>query len=93
MMTRNQTRRVEIACPVLSSEIKKELLDYLERLITDNTKARVLQPDGNYIALTPGDNEPLDVQRYYIDQPISHEVTAAPKPKLIDRLKQLFAKK
>lgn len=86
LMTRNQTRRVEIACPVLSDEIKAELLKYLERLITDNTKARVLQSDGNYIALTPGDAEPLDVQGYYIEHPIVHTPTAAPRQTLIEKL-------
>ena len=90
MMTRNQIRRVEIACPVLSAEIKQELIAYLNRLITDNTKARVLGCDGNYTALTPGGDEPLDVQRYYIDHPLRHMPTVQPKASLFDRIKRKF---
>jgi polyphosphate kinase len=42
LMTRNIERRVEIACPILDSEIKQELRDIFEIQWNDNVKARIL---------------------------------------------------
>ncbi len=42
LMTRNIERRVEIACPVLDSDIKKELRDIFDIQWKDNVKARIL---------------------------------------------------
>lgn len=42
IMTRNQERRVEVACPVESPELRDFLWDYLERILADNVKARRL---------------------------------------------------
>lgn len=44
IMTRNQERRVEIACPVESREVQDFLSDYLARLLGDNVKARRMLP-------------------------------------------------
>ena len=49
IMTRNQERRVEVACPVESPELRDFLWDYLERILADNVKARRLLPDGSYV--------------------------------------------
>ncbi len=49
MMTRNTTRRVEIACPIDSAEVRARLHGILEAMLEDNVKARVLQPDGHYV--------------------------------------------
>ncbi len=70
IMTRNQTRRVEIACPVASEEIKAVLADYLDRLISDNTKARRMLPDGSYQRISPAGELPRTAQNYYMDNPI-----------------------
>ncbi|MGM0666507.1 MAG: polyphosphate kinase 1 [Bacteroidota bacterium] len=42
LMTRNIERRVEIACPVLESELKQELRDIFDIQWEDNVKARIL---------------------------------------------------
>ena len=42
LMTRNIERRVEISCPVLDSEIKKELREIFDIQWNDNVKARIL---------------------------------------------------
>ena len=42
LMTRNIERRVEIACPVLDNELKKELCDIFDIQWNDNVKARIL---------------------------------------------------
>jgi len=42
LMTRNMERRVEIACPILDSELKQELRDIFDIQWKDNVKARIL---------------------------------------------------
>lgn len=42
LMTRNIERRVEIACPILDSELKQELRDIFDIQWKDNVKARIL---------------------------------------------------
>ena len=49
MMTRNTEKRVEVACPILDDAVKERLNRMLEVLLSDNTKARKMQPDGSYI--------------------------------------------
>lgn len=90
IMTRNQSRRVEVACPVRSSELRELLGDYLNRLLSDNTKAWQLQPDGNYLDVQPGDDPPVTVQGYYMDHPIELTASEAPKGGLRKRLKKLL---
>lgn len=48
MMTRNTEKRVEVACPILDTDIKKQVNHYLKVMLSDNIKARVLQNDGTY---------------------------------------------
>ncbi len=48
MMTRNTEKRVEVACPILDSEVKKQLNHYLNVMLSDNIKARELGNDGIY---------------------------------------------
>ena len=74
IMTRNQTRRVEIACPVSSPEIKQMLSEYLDRILSDNLKARRLQNDGNYVSVH-NDGEPLNVQSYYMEHPVQMQAS------------------
>jgi len=42
LMTRNIERRVEIACPILDNDIKKELREIFDLQWNDNVKARIL---------------------------------------------------
>lgn len=49
LMTRNVSRRVEIATPVTDSYICEELEKILDVLLSDNVKARELLSDGTYI--------------------------------------------
>ena len=86
-MTRNQTRRVEVACPVSSPELKDMLSAYLERILEDNTKAWRLQSDGNYLRAQPGEAEPLSVQSYYLDHPLQLQASAAVRRTFGERLR------
>lgn len=87
MMTRNQVRRVEVACPVSSPELKTFFLSYLELLLHDNVKARRLQPDGSYTAL-PAGGEPINAQEYYLTHPIKLSCSEGARPGAVRRLTQ-----
>jgi polyphosphate kinase len=47
-MPRNLDRRVELLVPVRDKACKKKLIDILKTCLADNTKARVILPDGGY---------------------------------------------
>lgn len=48
LMTRNTTRRVEIACPIEDKNAREKILDYLNIQWQDNQKSRKLGKDKNY---------------------------------------------
>jgi polyphosphate kinase len=56
LMTRNTTRRYEIAAPIFDKKIKKELEDIFDLYLRDNVKSRVLKPNGDYERIS-GDSE------------------------------------
>jgi polyphosphate kinase len=59
-MGRNLDRRVEITAPVLDKALQQQIWsDVLEPLLSDNTKARWLRPDGSYVRRLPENDEPL----------------------------------
>lgn len=60
-MTRNTVRRVEIACPIDSPEVRRRLHNILDLMLQDSVKARVLQPDGQY-SKKPMGFEPICAQ-------------------------------
>lgn len=74
-MTRNTERRVEVAAPIKSAEIRARITDYFHTMLRDNVKARVQQPDGTYIRREP-DGEPLDSQLYFYQQAYAAAETA-----------------
>lgn len=47
-MTRNTVRRVEVAVPILDSDIKRRIINMFDVYMSDNVKARIMQPDGSY---------------------------------------------
>ena len=48
MMTRNTEKRVEVACPVLDEQIRRQINHDLKVMLSDNVKARVMQKDCTY---------------------------------------------
>lgn len=62
LMTRNMSKRVEIAWPVLSVEGRKRVLFYIESCLRDTAKLRELLPNGQYTPL--GFFEPNPAQRF-----------------------------
>ncbi len=53
-MTRNTERRVEVACPIYSEQVKAKLHHILDTVLADNMKARMLQPNGTYARIPVG---------------------------------------
>ncbi|MCC8017999.1 MAG: polyphosphate kinase 1 [Lachnospiraceae bacterium] len=65
-MTRNTTRRVEVATPVFDEEIKGRVIRIFRVLMADNVKARMQLADGTYTHVKSGE-EPLNAQEYFME--------------------------
>ncbi|MCL2690467.1 MAG: hypothetical protein FWE57_11565, partial [Chitinispirillia bacterium] len=66
-MTRNVSRRVEIASPVKDKKIAKRIKAMLDVMLADNEKARYLTAQGKYIRLEePG----VSSQRYFLENSV-----------------------
>ncbi len=65
-MVRNLDHRVEAACPIVDNDLKKELLDILKIQLSDNVKARILDPEfiNNYVS-SPGKKRIRSQQEIY----------------------------
>ena len=87
-MTRNQDRRVEVGCPVLSDELRAFISEYLSVLLRDNTKAWRLDNTGEYYRLTPGDAEPVTVQGWYLEHPVRLAPSVVPRQTLVENLRR-----
>ena len=68
-MTRNLNHRIEVVAPVSDEKAKHYLRNVLlDVYLTDNTKARELQPDGRYTPVVTR-SEPFNSQEYFIGRP------------------------
>lgn len=66
-ITRNTTRRVEVAVPIEDVDLRARIQEMFITMLSDNVKAREQQPDGTYVCLTPEENAPLNSQEYFFD--------------------------
>ena len=66
-MTRNTTRRVEVAVPIEDVDLRARIQEMFITMLSDNVKAREQRPDGTYICLTPEENAPLNSQEYFFE--------------------------
>ena len=65
-MTRNLKNRVEVVAPVNDPNAKRYLRDVLlDTYLSDNTKARELQPDGRYVPVMRG-TDTFNSQSYFM---------------------------
>jgi polyphosphate kinase len=68
-MSRNLKNRIEVVAPVTEPGAKRYLRDVLlDTYMSDNTKARELQPDGRYVPIERG-SEAFNSQQYFMDRP------------------------
>lgn len=68
-MTRNTTRRVEVAVQILDSAVQARLVDIFETSFADNVKTRVMLPDGTYSRVSPAaGEEPLNSQEDFFNR-------------------------
>lgn len=65
LMTRNTENRVEIATPILDSEIKERILKYLQVQMEDNVSARLMNSSGQYEKIKK-DEEEFSSQKYFV---------------------------
>ena len=67
-MTRNTTRRVEVAAPVYDPDLRAHLERMFNHELLDTAKGRVQQPDGTYART---ESEPFNSQEHFCDQAYS----------------------
>jgi len=66
-MTRNLDYRVEAVTPVTDTRLRTQLRFILETALADNRRRWVMEPDGTYTQVTPGENPVVDSQRILMD--------------------------
>ncbi|HEY5585335.1 MAG TPA: polyphosphate kinase 1 [Ruminiclostridium sp.] len=76
MMTRNTSRRVEIAAPILDKSIVARLIDMFNIILQDNVKSRLLESDGTYVYFK-NSQEKLDSQMYFYEEAYNNSVAKA----------------
>ena len=62
----------------------------MERILADNVKGWQLGSDGEYTLKKPGDNEPINVQAWYMDHPVTFTRPVAAKPGFREKLLRLL---
>lgn len=67
LMTRNTEKRVEVAFPLLDSEIVARVYAILQTQLSDNTKARIVESDGELHAIV-SDQPPLNSQEKFAQE-------------------------
>jgi polyphosphate kinase len=82
-MPRNLSRRIELMIPVENGTIQKRLLAILKTALSDNVKARVMQPDGSYKKETSSPKNPIRSQEQLLKDALkaSNESRAARRRK------------
>ena len=94
MMTRNTEKRVEVAAPVLDPDVKRQVNGYLEVMLADNVKARVLQKDGTY-RKKPITEKRVNSQEHFMKSAVLEARNKKPAPKkqgLRERFAKIFRK-
>ena len=79
LMTRNTTRRVEVACPIDSGEVRARLHEILSAMQRDSVKARMLHSDGTYGKKPPVEN-PICAQEMLMHLSIERANEVAEQP-------------
>ncbi len=96
-MTRNTLRRIEVAAPILDSEIRSRILQMFNVLLCDNVKARIMKNDGNYKTTEIFTGDKLSSQDYFINEAYENAKLAksasSTKKNFVEKFFHLFKKK
>lgn len=87
-MTRNTSRRVEVAAPIYDTALKARIVAMFNTMLADNVKARIQQSDGTFQKRVAGEGvELLNSQEYFFEQayhavgtPLPEEKEEKPEP-------------
>ena len=66
LMTRNTTRRVEVAVPIFDPALRARLIDDFRRMLSDTCKLRVQMNDGSYVKVKSEESR-FNVQEYFAE--------------------------
>lgn len=66
-MTRNTLRRVEVAVPILDTDLRNRLTEMFQLMLRDNRQARELRSSGEYVRVQ-NRSVPLNVQEYFYEE-------------------------
>ena len=66
LMTRNTTRRVEVAVPIFDADLRARLIDDFHRMLSDTCKLRVQLNDGSYVKVKAEERH-FNVQEYFAE--------------------------
>ena len=94
-MPRNFKRRAEILYPIENAHLKTRIIDeILMTYLSDNVKARLMQPDGTYIRRTPKPGvKALQSQSQLIAIAREEGVKSAPYEELVKEIGKTKTKK
>lgn len=67
-MTRNTTRRVEVAVPILDEKIRKRICYMFDCMMADDEKGRVLTAQGDYLVRCDGGSDTLSSQELFYQE-------------------------
>ena len=90
MMTRNTEKRVEVACTIYDSVVKERLNHMLNVMLADNTKARKMLSNGDYVP-KPKEGAEIIAQEIFMEEAIAD----APKKEaeslgFVEKVKRFF---
>lgn len=68
MMTRNTEHRVEVGCPIFDKDIKERINSHIETILSDNQKARILEPNGEYKIICNPEDRKINSQEEFMLQ-------------------------
>lgn len=87
-MKRNMDRRIEVIWPIEKKSLKQRIInEILQLYLSDNTKARELNPNGVYDRLkTEGDEEPIRVQQELIERAREEGIKSIPYSKAMSQV-------
>ena len=97
-MTRNTLKRIEVAAPVLDERIKEKILNIFKIQLSDNVKARIMQPDGSYSRQEVSQSAVCAQELFYSQSYAAAQMAAsaskeeAPKPKKRGFFARIFGK-